>query len=416
MEKHKITHIKDIDELKQFSDQKQAGNVARSADQNPSKKKKRNLYEKYVELETRLVSTEQIERSRFMVDFGLDLDKFYMNMAIQYGYLGMFLQVFPGAAVWAFIANAVIVIMTAKSYSMIARRSVSVEAESIGVWKEIFIAMSFISTVVNASIQAFPSSALSQFYGVESKFAGLGIVVLAEHILIIFKYLLTQLISDTPNSVEKRVKNEEYLRDQIVDKQIGKLSQKLEKKKLKQKKERLEAKLHAEVAAKFNSAAQLGRRQSGMDFDPSIFIGQNSVVKKIEDDLKRLLETKDTGVDENEQEDVLFNDDDYEISNKGDNISEPEDIDSGAEMYDDEDSEEAELNTETVFVQNEIQESHHGESKHLEQPRVKASRRKSSNFEPVVSQESQKEPTDTKTNQSIKNGLISKPKHKKSES
>jgi len=62
---------------------------------------------------------------------------------------------------WAFIANAVIVIMTAKSYSMIARRSVSVEAESIGVWKEIFIAMSFISTVVNASIQAFPSSALS---------------------------------------------------------------------------------------------------------------------------------------------------------------------------------------------------------------------------------------------------------------
>jgi hypothetical protein len=82
MEKHKITHIKDIDELKQFSDQKQAGNVARSADQNPSKKKKRNLYEKYVELETRLVSTEQIERSRFMVDFGLDLDKFYMNMAI----------------------------------------------------------------------------------------------------------------------------------------------------------------------------------------------------------------------------------------------------------------------------------------------------------------------------------------------
>jgi len=82
MEKHKITHIKDIDELKQFSDQKQAGYVARSADQNPSKKKKRNLYEKFVELETRLVSTEQIERSRFMVDFGLDLDKFYMNMAI----------------------------------------------------------------------------------------------------------------------------------------------------------------------------------------------------------------------------------------------------------------------------------------------------------------------------------------------
>jgi len=33
--------------------------------------------------------------------------------------------------------------------------------------------------------------------------------------------------------VEKRVKDEEYLRDQIVDKQISKLSQKLEKKKLK---------------------------------------------------------------------------------------------------------------------------------------------------------------------------------------
>ena len=102
-------------------------------------------------------------------------------------------------------------------------------------------------------------------------------------------------------------------------------------------------------------------------------------MKKIEDHLKRLHETKDTGVDENEQEDVLFNDDDYEISNKGDNMSEPEDIESGAEIYDDEDSEEAEQNTETVFVQNEIQESHHGESSQHEQPRVKASRRKSSN-------------------------------------
>lgn len=123
---------------------------------------------------------------------------------------------------------------------------------------------------------------------------------MAEHILIIFKYLLTQLISDTPNSVLKRVKNEEYLRNQIMDKQISKLSQKLEKKKLKQKKERLEAKLHAEVAAKFNAAGDLGRRPSAFGFELQNVAGENNLIKKIEDDLKRLLETKETGVDEND--------------------------------------------------------------------------------------------------------------------
>lgn len=73
-----------------------------------------------------------------MVDFGPNLDNYMMNLAIQYGYIGMFMSVFPGAAVYGFLANIVIVVLTAKAYSSIARRSLSIEQETIGVWKEIF--------------------------------------------------------------------------------------------------------------------------------------------------------------------------------------------------------------------------------------------------------------------------------------
>jgi hypothetical protein len=154
---------------------------------------------------------EQIERTRLMYDFGLKIDKYFMNLAIQYGYIGMFMSVFPAAAVWGFIANVVIVILTAKSYSKIARRSLSIEQESIGVWNKIFMSLSFISTIVNAMIIAFTSKAMSKIYGFDDKVQALGIVILGEHIIIIFKYLISELIPDIPSRISKRTQNEKFL-------------------------------------------------------------------------------------------------------------------------------------------------------------------------------------------------------------
>ena len=178
---------------------------------NLDKKKLRSLFHTYVQFEKRLVSMEQIERTRLMVDFGPNIDKYFMNLAIQYGYIGMFMSVFPAAATYGFISNVLIILLTAKAYAKISRRSLSIEQESIGVWKDIFMALSFISTIVNAMIIAFTSTAMKNIYGVDNSAKSLGIVILGEHIIIIFKYLISELIPDIPSRIRKRTKNEKYL-------------------------------------------------------------------------------------------------------------------------------------------------------------------------------------------------------------
>jgi hypothetical protein len=131
-----------------------------------------------------------------MVDFGPNLDDYLMNLAIQYGYIGMFMSVFPAASTWGFLANVVIVGLTAASYTKIARRSLSAQQESLGVWIDIFMTISFISTVVNAMIVAYTSNALESFYKISDRSQVLLIAVFAEHIIIISKYLIDKLVPE----------------------------------------------------------------------------------------------------------------------------------------------------------------------------------------------------------------------------
>ena len=208
MKAHGLSGVKTVEELKVMSGINETKGYSSV---NLDNAKKKTVFHTYVQFEKKLVSMEQIERTRLMVDFGLKIDNYMMNLAIQYGYIGMFMSVFPGAAVWGFLANVVIVMLTANAYSKIARRSLSIEQESIGVWKDIFMALSFISTIVNAMIIAFTSKAMSTIYGIDDKVKSLGIVILGEHIIIIFKYLISELIADIPKRITKRTKNEKYL-------------------------------------------------------------------------------------------------------------------------------------------------------------------------------------------------------------
>ena len=112
----------------------------------------------------------------------------------------------------------------------------------------------------------------------------------------------------------------------------------------------MEAKLHAEVAAKFNQTGEQIRRQSAFGLEAAqLFSDANSMARRRDSDNKRTLDTKDTGLDENDHDDVLFNDDDYDISNKGNDLSDNEDLRSGSEMFEEDDSEETELKTESAF-------------------------------------------------------------------
>ena len=164
--------------------------------------------------------------TRFMMDMDSTIDKSFMNLAIQYGYLGMFMPLFPAAAFFGFLSNVVIIILTAKSYSSIAKRSLSRQIETIGVWNDIFAMMSFVSTIVNALIVAFTATSMQKvldnvtrnsqnsdikrWFDDNNRAAILVVVFLAEHSIIIFKYAITKLIADIPQRIQKRKNYAEY--------------------------------------------------------------------------------------------------------------------------------------------------------------------------------------------------------------
>lgn len=173
-----------------------------------------------LDFERSLVSLEQIEKTRFMVDTGKSVNKRYLFLAIQFGYIGMFMPVFPLAATFAFLANTVMIQLTAKSYSTIARRSLSMEMETIGVWNDIFFVMTFLSSVVNAMFVAFTSTSMQIYF--DSKITIIIVVLLAEHFIIMVKFALGKLIPDIPGSIRKRRQNANYLeikaKQAVIDK------------------------------------------------------------------------------------------------------------------------------------------------------------------------------------------------------
>jgi hypothetical protein len=156
-----------------------------------------------------------------MVDLGQSVNSYYTNLAIQFGYIAMFMCVFPAAITWGFLANLVMIILTEQSYSKIARRSLSKEIESIGVWNDIFLVFSFISTVVNAMIVTFTSKSVTRDYFDNNRFLTFLGVIAFEHFIIILKFLVSRIIPDIPKGVKKRRKNDQYLRRRAKEKEIA---------------------------------------------------------------------------------------------------------------------------------------------------------------------------------------------------
>lgn len=152
-----------------------------------------------------------------MIDLGKSLDTYYMNLVIQFGYISMFMSIFPAAVTWGFIANLIMIILTEKAYSTIARRSLSIEMENIGTWNKIIEVMCFVSTFVNAMLNVYTSDSLRidlERLNTEPLF----VVIIIEHSIILLKYLLGTVIPDVPGAILKRLKNAKYLENMAKEK------------------------------------------------------------------------------------------------------------------------------------------------------------------------------------------------------
>lgn len=150
-----------------------------------------------------------------MVDLKDREELFYQVLAIQYGWITLFLPFFPLGAFVAFISNIIILILTAKSYESIIRRSASKHMTNIGIWKTIFMALGYLGVMYNAATIIYPGGGLAEFLrfddeGTGSKERDVVTVLVAEHIILILKFLLSLIISVSPKWVHVKIQQERY--------------------------------------------------------------------------------------------------------------------------------------------------------------------------------------------------------------
>ena len=182
----------------------------------PDKATQEAKFNRFQQTEKKLVSLEQIEMTKNMIDLGQEINNNYMVLFTQFGYIGMFSGVFPAAATFGFLTNLVMIYLTELSYSTIAKRSLSEEIEGIGVWNDIFKATGLISIVVNAMILAFTATTLNTFYS-NNRASVFTAIFIGEHLLVGLLLLLAQLIPDVPRVVKYRIRNEKILERKEMD-------------------------------------------------------------------------------------------------------------------------------------------------------------------------------------------------------
>lgn len=103
---------------------------------------------------------------------------------------------FPLGMFILFIANLTMVILTAFSYSSYAKRALCKESSGIGVWKDIFITISYLGVIFNAVIMIFVSNGLMGFFGSVNPIRDIVTILVLEHFILGFKALYGGIVED----------------------------------------------------------------------------------------------------------------------------------------------------------------------------------------------------------------------------
>jgi len=149
--------------------------------------------------------------SKLTPAYALDTFNDYNKMAIQFGYVSMFVAAFPLAPVCA-LANNVLEIRTDALKRLIAmqRPTPSERAEDIGAWLNILEIMSLISVATNVGVLCFTSNQLTEQFNLTRE-QRVWLFVILEHTVIIIKLFVAFAISDVPEWVTVRLAKDQYM-------------------------------------------------------------------------------------------------------------------------------------------------------------------------------------------------------------
>ncbi|KAF9116343.1 Anoctamin-4 [Mortierella sp. AM989] len=146
--------------------------------------------------------------------------KCYRKTVVQFGFCTLFVTSFPVAPAFALINNWIDIRMEAFRLLTQYRRPIALRAQDIGMWEKIMEFISFVSVITNAAIIAFSSLWVKQHLFVkwlkvssegELLAARLGFILVFEHVVYLFKFILRTAIPTVPLTIKLAVQRSKYM-------------------------------------------------------------------------------------------------------------------------------------------------------------------------------------------------------------
>jgi len=140
------------------------------------------------------------EKQAALSEYETPLDD-YMELIIDYGYVVMFSAAYPIVPLIALIVNVIEVRVDAFKLCHLMKRPYPTPANSIGEWESIIRTISVIGALTNTSIIVFTAN-IFDLTDFATKWAYFMVI---EHVLLVFKFLISRQVPDIPNDVKKGI-------------------------------------------------------------------------------------------------------------------------------------------------------------------------------------------------------------------
>lgn len=170
--------------------------------------------------------------SKLVAAWKLDAFTDYNKMALQFGYVSMFVAAFPLAPFFSFLNNVLEIRTDAwKRLVGMQRPAPSERAEDIGYWMQILEMISISAVCTNIGVLVFTSNNFSEDLGLNAEQRVWAFIII-EHVVIAIKLFMALVINDVPEWVTLRLAKDQWMllhREEMIAKEEIALSKSQER-------------------------------------------------------------------------------------------------------------------------------------------------------------------------------------------
>jgi len=138
----------------------------------------------------------------------------YDELVIQYGFVVLFIVVFPAAPFFALLNNVIEFPLDSEKILKLTRRPHPQGAYDMGTWFGLLDFLSWVMVISNTAILVFSSKNFNSLFNSESQWI---VFLIVEHVLIAIKLVIQYFIPDVPLDVEECLARQQIIRSTLVD-------------------------------------------------------------------------------------------------------------------------------------------------------------------------------------------------------